>query len=630
MGDTNAKIKGTKSKYMQFVNALLNDIEALEQMVNDHAFDGDIERIGAEQEICIVNEEWKPANNSLEILADINDPAFTTELAKYNLEINLQPIELKAGCFLAIEKDLSEKFFRAQRSAEKLNSKLVLAGILPTISRNEITLDYLTPLDRYHHLSKKLRNLRGRKFDLYLKGVDEIHIRHDSIMFEACNTSFQSHLQINPEDFVPAYNWALAISAPVLAVTSNSPLLLGKELWSEIRIALFQQSIDTRHSIDEFREQRPRVTFGKDWIYKSITEIYKEDITRFEVLMPAEINENSLEDLKNNKIPELKALRLHNGTVYRWNRMCYGISDNKPHLRIENRYVPAGPTIQDEIANMAFWIGLMKARPENTKKIWEHFDFKDVKSNFFKAARAGIESVFIWRDKAISAKDLILNELLPLAHEGLKISGIPDEEIFLYLGIIEKRLHTNTGAQWQVNNFRKLKKEINVSDAVKVITESMHAYQQMNTPVCNWDSIDTIKAVKHQISNMTIIKQLMSTDVLTVYPDDPIALVKNIMMWNDVNHLIIEDKKGKLMGVITSGHLKELYEAQENTDSIPVKKLMRKEILTITPDTAIEDALKIMQDHWISSLPVVQDNKLMGIITKKDMMRWLAIKGHRT
>ncbi len=626
MDEGKTKIKETKSKYMQFVNALLNDIEALEQMVTNRAFEGDIERIGAEQEICIVNEDWKPDNNALEILADINDPAFTTELAKYNLEINLEPMELKAGCFLAIEKDLWEKFNRAQKSADKLNSKLVLAGILPTISRNEITLDYLTPLDRYHHLSKKLRNLRGRKFDLYLKGVDEIHIRHDSIMFEACNTSFQSHLQIKPEEFVPAYNWALAISAPVLAVTSNSPLLMGKELWSEIRIALFQQSIDTRHSIDEIREQRPRVTFGKDWIYNSITEIYKEDITRFQVLMPAEINENSLDDIKNNKIPELKALRLHNGTIYRWNRMCYGITDNKPHLRIENRYVPAGPTIHDEIANMAFWIGLMKARPENTKKIWEHFDFKDVKSNFFKAARAGIESVFIWRDKEISAKELILNELLPLAFEGLKISGIPEEEIYIYLGIIEKRLKTNTGAQWQVYNFRKLKKEINVSDAVKVITESMHSYQQINTPVCNWDAIDTDKAVKHQISNMTIIKQLMSTDVLTVYPDDPIALVKNIMLWHGVNHVIIEDKKGKLMGVITSGHLKELYEAQENTDFIPVKKLMRKEILTITPDTAIEDALKIMQDNWISSLPVVQDNKLMGIITKNDMMRWMALK----
>lgn len=626
MGETQVNIKETRSKYMQFINALLNDIKALEIMVNNHQFDNDIERIGAEQEICIVKEDWKPANNAIEILAAINDPAFTTELAKYNLEINLQPQELKAGCFLAMEKDLLEKFNYAQKIAANFNSKLVLAGILPTISRNEITLDYLTPLDRYHHLSKKLRNLRGRKFDLYLKGVDEIHIRHDSIMFEACNTSFQSHLQITPEEFVPAYNWAMAISAPVLAVSSNSPLLLGKELWSEIRIALFQQSIDTRHSVDEIREQRPRVTFGKDWIYKSIIEIYKEDITRFEVLMPAEINDNSLEDLSNNKIPQLRALRMHNGTIYRWNRMCYGISDNKPHLRIENRYVPAGPTIQDEMANMAFWIGLMKARPENTKRIWEHFEFKDVKSNFFKAARTGIESIFIWRDKEISAKDLILNELLPLAHEGLKIAGIPDEEIFIYLGIIEKRLNTHTGAQWQVNNFRKLKKEINVGDALKVITESMYTYQQINTPVCNWDAVDTVNAVKHQISNMTSIKQLMSTDVLTVYPNDPIALVKNIMLWHDVNHVLIEDRKGKLMGVVTSGHLKEQEELQANSDLIPIKKLMRKEILTIAPDAAIEDALKIMQDHWISSLPVVQDNKLMGIITKNDMLRWLALK----
>ena len=155
-----------------------------------------------------------------------------------------------------------------------------------------MTLDYLTPLERYFQLSKKLRNLRGRKFDLYLKGVDELHIRHDSIMFEACNTSFQTHLQINPNDFVSSYNWASAISAPILAATSNSPLLLGKELWSEIRIALFQQSIDTRQSMDEIREQSPRVTFGKDWIYNSITEIYREDITRFEVLMPDSIEDN--------------------------------------------------------------------------------------------------------------------------------------------------------------------------------------------------------------------------------------------------------------------------------------------------------------------------------------------------
>ncbi len=619
-------MKSSSGKYMKFVNALLTDIEALELMIKSDLFENNIQRIGAEQEICIVNKEWKPADNAIQILAELNHNSFTTELAKYNIEINLEPLELKAGCFGKMESNLLEKLKLAYAIAEQFNSKLVLAGILPTISRNEITLEYLTPIQRYHDLSKKLRNLRGRKFDLYLKGVDEIHIRHDSIMFEACNTSFQSHLQIAPDDFVPAYNWAAAISAPVLAIASNSPLLLGKELWSEIRIALFQQSIDTRHSVDEIREQRPRVTFGKDWVYKSITEIYKEDISRFEILITDAIKENSLECLKENKIPQLHALRMHNGTIYRWNRMCYGITNNVPHMRIENRYVPAGPTVQDEIANTAFWVGLMKAMPAETKNIWDHFEFKDIKSNFFKAARAGIESVFVWKDQQISAKRLIEQELLPMAHSGLKSCGLTDAEIFIYLGRIEKRLKTQTGAQWQVKNFRKLKKEINESDAVKIITEQMYNYQKNNIPVCEWRDIDIAAAVKHQISNMVKVKQLMSTDVLTAYPDDPVALVERIMQWNDINHIIIENKTGKILGVVTSGHIKELYEQQQNVDNIPAKNLMRKDILTIDPETDITEALVIMQTHWISSLPVVKNNKLCGIITKNDMLRWLATK----
>ncbi|MFI5171522.1 MAG: CBS domain-containing protein [Chitinophagales bacterium] len=626
MNEATLKTKRSPGKYMKFVNALLNDIEAVELMIANNLFENSIQRIGAEQEICIVNSEWKPADNAIQILAELNHASFTTELAKYNIEINLDPVELKAGCFGAIENSLLEKLNLASNIAGQFNSKLVLAGILPTISRNEITLDYLTPLQRYHHLSKKLRNLRGRKFDLYLKGVDEIHIRHDSIMFEACNTSFQSHLQIAPEDFVPAYNWAAAISAPVLAVASNSPLLLGKELWSEIRIALFQQSIDTRHSVDEIREQRPRVTFGKDWVYNSITEIYKEDISRFEVLMTDEIKENSVECLSKNKIPQLRALRLHNGTIYRWNRMCYGITNNIPHMRIENRYVPAGPSIRDEVANTAFWVGLMKAMPENAKKIWNHFEFKDVKSNFFKAARSGVESVFIWGDKEISAKHLIEKELLPLAHAGLKSCGLTEGEIFIYLGTIEKRLKTNTGAQWQVKNFRKLKKEINESDAVKVITEHMYNYQKNNLPVCEWADVDIPAAIKHQIGTMVKVKQLMTADVLTAYPDDPVALVESIMRWNDINHIIIENKKGKLIGVVTSGHIKELYALQQNIDSVPIKNIMRKDILTIDPEADIQAALEIMQTNWISSLPVVKNDKLCGIITKNDMMRWLAMK----
>lgn len=626
MGESVSKSKKNVANHIKFVNALLNDIEALEMMVAANLFESDNIRIGAEQEVCIVKEDFKPADNAIDLLNKINHPQFTTELAKYNIEINLLPQLLKPGCFAAMENDLLEKFQLAANLAATNKTKLVLAGILPTISRNEISLDYLTPLERYHVLSKKLRDIRGRQFDLYLKGVDELHIRHDSIMFEACNTSFQTHLQIPPEEFVPAYNWALAISAPVLAISSNSPLLLGKELWSEIRIALFQQSIDTRHSIDEIREQRPRVTFGKDWIYNSITEIYKEDITRFEVLINDDITENSVETIQSGNVPQLRALRLHNGTIYRWNRMCYGITDNKPHMRIECRYIPAGPSIQDEIANAAFWVGLMKARPENVKKIWEHFDFKDVKSNFFKAARSGVESVFVWRGQTISAHDLIKNELLPLAHEGLKNCGFSNEEIYVYLGTIEKRLSSNTGSQWQVRNFRNLKKEMNVSDALNALTEFMHDQQQQNIAVCAWPDIQIPAALKKQVTNMRIVKQLMSSDVITVFPDDPAALVDQIMKWHDVNHIVVEDRKGNLVGVVTSGRIAEIAEINPLFGELPVKKIMRKDITTISPETEITDALEIMKNLWISSLPVVTNNKLMGIVTKNDMLRWMALK----
>lgn len=629
MGQDMKHARETHARHLHFVSALIEDIEVLEEMIQKRLMEEGVERIGAEQEVCIVHHDFSPAGNSIALLEAIDDTQFTTELATYNMEINLKPQVLAPGCCMAMEAELLDKFRKAEEKAKIFDNHLVIAGILPTISRHEITLDYLTPKERYHLLSKKLRDMRGREFDLYLKGVDEIHVRHDSIMFEACNTSFQVHLQIPIDELVPAYNWALAISGPVLAITSNSPLLLGKELWSEIRIALFQQSIDTRHSVDEIRQQRPRVTFGKDWIYQSITEVYKEDITRFEVLVNDDVDERASEALREGRVPSLKALRMHNSTIYRWNRMCYGVLDNKPHMRIECRYMPAGPSVRDEIANTAFWIGLMKARPENAKKIWEHFDFKDVKSNFFKAARAGMESAFVWMGKTISAHDLIRNELLPLAHQGLRSIGMSEAEIFLYLGAIEKRLDTHTGARWQVMNYRRLQKEMNDSDALKILTEHMHLHQQSNTPVCNWPAIPVEDSIAKALGNMEKVRQLMSPDVFTVYPEDPALLVANIMRWNDINHIIVEDRKGRLRGVVTSGHILELQEKNKNLSTISARHIMRKDVHTIPPDTDIRTALEFMQAHWISSLPVVENGKLMGIVTKNDMLRWLAAVANR-
>lgn len=619
----------SKQVKLKFIHQLLEDVEALEYMVEHNLFEAGTWRIGAEQELCIVNEDWKPAPDALQILAAANDLSIATELATYNLEINLDPLRLQHNCFSVIRQQLEAKLSLLKSKAAEFNDKIVMAGILPSISRNELSLEYLTPLKRYEHLNNALLKARGLKFDLFLKGLDEIHVRHDNILFEACNTSFQCHLQLHPADFAVAYNWALAISAPVLAAATNSPLLLGKELWSEIRIALFQQAIDTRKTIDEIRERKGRVTFGENWIKSNITELYKYNISNYHPLLFKEHPEHAMEKLKNGEIPELYSLRLHNGTVYSWNRLCYGTGNGQPHLRLENRYIPAGPTVADEIANMVFWTGLMVNPPGEAFDIWNHFNFKDVKSNFFKAARTGMESVLIWKGKPISAKRLIEEELLPLASIGLSKAGVDARDIQLYLGIIQRRIQTQTGAQWQIRNYRKLREVMGQSDAVVSLTQNIYQRQQENNAVCDWTDIDTAESVAERYSKMVYVRQLMSTNLITVFPDDLLLFVNNVMQWQNIGHMLIEDKKGKLVGLVTAPSLIEFMQSHESLHNVSVDRIMKKKIITIGPDDTIQNALELMQKNNITSLPVVSNDILVGIVTRKDMLWWLSmIKSH--
>ena len=284
-----------------------------------------ISRIGAEQEFCLVNSNWRPSKDAGIILDAVNDPHFTTELARYNIEINLDPFDLTSDCFTQLEAQLMELLEKARRCGDERNIKTVLTGILPTISKVELEMDYMTPNPRYADLNDRMKELRGDDFELNIRGVDELNIVHDSVLFEACNTSFQMHLQIDPDDFIQSYNWSQAISGLVLGLASNSPLLLGRELWSETRIALFQQSIDTRLSSYALVEQQARVTFGDKWAAGSIVDLFKNEIARYKILLNREIELNSLEQLEKGIIPQLPPLTTHNGTIYRWNRPCYGV-----------------------------------------------------------------------------------------------------------------------------------------------------------------------------------------------------------------------------------------------------------------------------------------------------------------
>lgn len=610
----NSAEKGTERAL--FIYHLLRDLESLEIMLAENKIEKAPIRIGAEQEFCVVDNDWTPSSKSLEILERINDPHFTTELALYNLEINLDPLELKAGCFHEMMRNQVEFLHKANEICSSQNTKPLLAGILPSISSRHIEMAYMTPSPRYQVLNDIMRKLRGTDFSLHIQGTDELTILHDSVLFEACNTSYQMHLQIDPDDFVASYNWSQAIAGPLLTISTNSPLLLGRELWHETRIALFQQSIDTRSSTYSLRQNEPRVTFGNEWIKNSVTDIYKDDIAKFQLIVSTEIREDSLDVLKDGRIPKLDALSLHNGTVYRWNRACYGVGKGIPHLRIENRYIPSGPTVIDEIANLAMWVGVMKGRPEAYDEIWSHMEFKDAKSNFIKAARTGKESQMRWMGKVISSDKLILDILLPLAHEGLKKIGIDEDEANYYLSIIKRRTLGTCGADWQIRNYRNLKKKTKKDNALKMLCAEMYKNQQTNTPVSEWPDIDPTKTADESTKH-DFVYEIMTTELFTVREDDPANLVAQIMQWKNIHHVPVENEENKLVGLLTWQIINE-YAKSEN-DTLLVNDIMVRDVITVTKKERIEPSSELMIRNEIGCLPVIKDKKLIGLITKSDL-----------
>ncbi|MEX0289848.1 MAG: CBS domain-containing protein, partial [Flavobacteriaceae bacterium] len=501
MGELSVKRLAKSSDKTSYIKNLISDIAALERMLEQDRFQKTPVHIGAEQEFCLVNEQWEPSDQAMEILKSLNDEHFTSELTLYNLEINLDPLELKDDCFSVLHEELEELLKKAEKAAALRNNKVVLTGILPSLRNKFLGLDYMTGLKRYKLLNEAIKNVRRDDIELHIKGVDEINLHHDSIMFEGCNTSFQLHLQIDPAEFRDTYNWAQAIAGPVLSICTNSPLLMGRELWEETRIALFTQSVDTRASSFVLDEREPRVGFGNAWATGSAADFYKDSIVRFRSLITTDFDTDSLEELQKGTTPKLRALNLHNGTVYKWNRLCYGVAEGIPHLRIENRYLPSGPSTEDEIANMMLWVGIMMGRPAQFDNIHEKMDFKDAKSNFFNAARYGMAAQFYWDNTLISSHDLLLDHFLPMAFRGLYKMNISPKDAEHYLSIIENRIRTQNGSRWAVKSYRHLRNQYNFPEASRVLTATMYERQQKGYTVDAWQLTrgDEINFPKEQV-----------------------------------------------------------------------------------------------------------------------------------
>ncbi|MEP4092683.1 CBS domain-containing protein [Reichenbachiella sp.] len=603
---------------IKFIKHLLSDIKALETMLKEGMIENDIIRIGAEQEFCLVNDQWRPSKLSQEVLNSINDPHFTTELARYNLEINLDPVELKSNCFSKVESQLSALLKKAAAAAKKHQNKVVLTGILPTIGKKELGFDFMTPSPRYWNLNDIAKELRGGDFELNLSGVDELSIRHDSVLFEACNTSFQMHLQIPSFDFISSYNWAQAISGPVLSACTNSPLLLGRELWSETRIALFQQSVDTRGSSRALKDQQARVTIGNQWATGTAADIFKNDVALYKLILTKDIAVDSMDELAAGKIPSLAALCLHNGTIYRWNRACYGVGNGKPHLRIENRYIPAGPTVLDQMANFAFWVGLMKGRPSQFDDMSNHMDYRDAKSNFINAARTGRDTSLHWMGQRLTVADLVTKELLPLAYEGLRKMNIDKKDTEKLLGVIEQRVKGQTASKWLIKNYRNLCKELKKDHALLTVTKGIYDNQQKaNLPIHQWPMLEN----NHERPPTAhLVGHIMSTRLFVVNENDLAELATSVMEWKDIHHVPVENHAGDMCGLLTSTHIERYKKMEAIDEDLMVADIMTKDVVTVQADTKIKKAIQLMKKLEYGCMPVVQGKHLVGIITIKDVI----------
>lgn len=625
MGSEKVKVINDAESRQRHLHQVQVDLQALRIMLEDQWFEQGIQRIGAEQELSFADAHWRPASISQGVLARLNAHPFTTEFAQFNLEINLDPIPFTGHCLSTYENTLRTLLGQVEAAAQAEGGRVVLCGILPTVRSSDLSLANLTPLPRYYALVDRLKELRRGPFVFELEGLDHFYTDQGNPLYEGSNTSFQLHLQVDPDEFVALYNWALAICGPVLAAATNSPLLLGKRLWRETRIALFQQSIDTRPAADLSRGRPPRVNFGTDWVRHSVLDLYQSDFLRQPPIMISTQQEDPLSQLAKGVTPHLYGLNVHNGTVYNWNRPCYGISPNgQPHLRIEMRALPAGPSIVDQVANAALWLGLMKALPPAYREIHREMPFAAARENFYTAARQGLSAHFHWpgHHKRLTATEL-LGELLPLAHEGLQLAGCAPAEAEYYLGIIAERTASGqTGSHWQLYSFNQLLEKEGRSGAAVAVTAAMYAQQQQGDPVHRWPLAPSIAW------QPLCLADLMAEDLFTVHPDDTLEYVGQMMEWRNIRHLPVVDSAGQLCGLITARNLLAFLRHPQHAPATAVAAaaIMRTAIISAPPDCTVAEGLRLMQAHGIGCLPILADQELLGLVTETDFLR-LAARG---
>jgi CBS domain-containing protein/gamma-glutamyl:cysteine ligase YbdK (ATP-grasp superfamily) len=623
VGDLLVRQPADERDVQAFTKAVLRDIAALERLIESKALETGVRRIGIEQEMYLVGDDCGPCPCAPELLETLSDPRFTTELARFNLEANFPPYRLEHDVFGRLETEIREAIQTASAAAERLGGRVLLTGILPTLGSGDLKAENLTPELRYKVLNDALVKLHGA-FSITIDGIEHYEGTHDSVVLEAANTSLQLHLQVDPDTSGQVYNLVQLISAPLLAAAANSPVLLGRRLWHETRIAVFERALDSRTDSQVARGSLSRVTFGDAWLRESVVEVFRDNIARFPVLLTRDLDGDSLEQVERGETPRLGALALHNGTVWRWNRPCYGVTDGRPHVRIECRILPGGPSVLDEVANAAFFYGMVLGLSDSCGDLPHRLTFAEARTNFLAAARDGLDAELDWLDgRRMPVRDLILDELLPAAWRGLEQVGIPADHVTRYLGTIDGRVRAGrTGSAWLLETFdanRGRQPQAVWRGAVRATL----ARQFGDQPVHEWPtSLDLAPSPRTEPT----VGQIMTTNVFTVRPDDVLDLASSVMEWKHIRHVPVEGEGGALVGILTARDLLRARGRQTNADTsepVPVRSVMRSELIRVHPDVRLIEAMARIVDSETGCLLVVDhthQDRLLGVVTDRDLV----------
>lgn len=440
MGEEISRSAFDPGDYDKFLACLKTETRKAKELFERGLFSAEGYTIGFEIEAWLLDHRYLPKPSNEEFLKVLGHPLAAPELSRFNVELNCTPVPLSGDAFQRVILELNRLWAHCNAVAHGLDANMVLIGILPTIRDADLTLANISPLKRYYALNNEiLRQRHGRPLKIDIEGRERLVAVHHDVMLESAATSFQIHLKTPAALAHRYYNASLLVSGPILAASGNAPFLFGRSLWEETRIPLFEQAIDLAGTHVSSR----RVTFGRGFLRATLLECFDENLDEYPVLLPLTLDEPT---------EALRHLRLHNGTIWRWNRPLIGFEESgAPHVRIEHRILPSGPTMMDMIANAAFYAGLVHDLVTRGVDETIGLSFAEARLNFYTAALNGLDAIFIWPGgKTIPARVLLLDSLIPAAREGLRALGINDDDRDLFLDIIEARVRSGqTGAAWQ-------------------------------------------------------------------------------------------------------------------------------------------------------------------------------------